>query len=151
MMNEYLTKNYQRWEIACPCCNDTNIRLATMEMAQQVRDDLGVPLYVPLGGGKRCNDYQREECGSYPSAHEYGEAIDLFMHPYSIRNMFKLARRMLEAGFLRVGLYPEYRVKSVHGDTWQPSPNASWVRTAEGYKYFKYLEQAIKFVERNYL
>jgi hypothetical protein len=151
MMNEYLTRNYQRWEIACPCCNDTNIRLATVEIAQQVRDDLGVPLHVPLGGGKRCLEYHQKECGDYPSAHTSGEAIDLYMRPYTIRNMFKLAKLMREVGFTRVGIYPEFGVKSVHGDTWQANPSASWVRVGKKYLYFKYLEQAIKFVEKKYL
>lgn len=150
-MKEFLTPNFQRWEIVCPCgCEDTNIRLATMEKAQQVRDDLGVPLYVPLGGGKRCSEYHRENCGNYPSAHESGEAIDLYVRPYSIFDMFKLAKLMREAGFERVGIYPNYNVKSVHGDNW-PGHNKSWVRTSKGYIYFQTLDKAIKYVERNYL
>lgn len=146
-----ITKNFNSREIACLCCSDTNIRLATMELAQWVRDYLGVPLQVPPGGGKRCIKYHLSECGDYPSAHTSGEAIDLFMWPYNIRNMFKLARTMREAGFLRVGLYPATNVKSVHGDLWQPNPSASWVRTEKKYIYFKSLDKAIKYVEKNYL
>jgi hypothetical protein len=146
-----ITKNFDSSEIECPDCGDDNIRLATMEKAQWVRDELGVPLYVPLGGGKRCLQYHKKECGDYPSAHTSGEAIDLYMRPYSIFNMFRLAKLMREAGFLRVGLYPVFGVKSVHGDLWQPAPSASWVRTDNGYVYFKTLGKAIKYVERHYL
>jgi hypothetical protein len=146
-----LTPNFHSSEIICPCgCGDTNIRLATMEKAQWIRDILGVPLFVPEGGGKRCLKYQGT-IGEYASAHTSGEAIDLYQKPYSIKNMIRIARLMREAGFLRVGLYPIYYVKSAHGDLWQPAPSASWVRTAKGYIYFKTLDKAIKYVERNYL
>jgi hypothetical protein len=146
-----ITKNFNSSEIACPDCGDTNIRLITMEKAQWVRDELGVPLYVPLGGGKRCLSYHLSECGDYPSAHTSGEAIDLYMQPYSIYNMFKIARLMREAGFLRIGLYPTYKVKSVHGDLWFPRPSEAWVMTKRGYIYFRHFEEAVRYVKKNYL
>ena len=145
-----ITKNFSKNEIACPCCGDTNIRLAIVEIAQAIRDELGIPLYVPSGGGKRCNDYQ-DTIGDYISAHQFGEAIDLYAKPFQLRTMLKIARLGKEFCALRIGLYPEYTVKSVHLDLWLPRPHESWVRVGNKYVYFKHFESAVKYVEKNYM
>ena len=145
-----LTKNFDDSEIKCPCCGDKNIRLAIMEIAQQIRDELGIPIYVPEGGGKRCLAYQNT-IGDYPSAHTSGEAIDIYTKPANIQNMLKLGYIGRELGANRIGFYPEYSCKSVHLDLWQPSPSEAWVRTKRGYIYFKYFEEAVCYVKKNYL
>lgn len=144
-----ITKNFSDWEIRCPCCGDTNIRLAIMEIAQAIRDELAQPVYVPEGGGKRCMEYHLAECGDYPSAHCTGEAIDLYIKPFHIRNMLKIAYLGKEFGALRIGLYPDSTVKTVHLDLWE-GKSESWVRIANRYVYFKYFEQAVKYVKERW-
>lgn len=145
-----ITKNFSKREIACPCCGDTNIDPAIVEIAQMIRDELGVPLYVPEGGGKRCDKYHNA-IGKYYSAHQTGQAIDLYMKPFKFSNMLKIARlgNKFKAG--RIGLYPDYYCKSVHLDLWKPSPSEAWVRVGRGYIYFRKFESAVKFIEENYL
>jgi uncharacterized protein YcbK (DUF882 family) len=145
-----ITKNFSKSEIACPCCGNTDIDPAIVEIAQMIRDELGVPLYVPEGGGKRCDRYHNA-IGKYYSAHQTGQAIDLYMKPFKLSNMLKIAHLGKELGATRIGLYPDYTVKSVHLDLWKPSPSESWVRVGRGYIYFKHFKSAVKFVKENYL
>jgi hypothetical protein len=146
-----ITKNFDSSEIKCPCCGDTNIRLKTVELAQAIRDELKQPVYVPEGGGKRCSAYQ-DTIGDYVSAHESGDAIDLYIKPYKLANMLTIAHLGKELGATRIGLYPEYHVKSVHLDLFPIIKSESWVRTIKrGYIYFKHFESAVKYVKENYL
>lgn len=144
-----LTKNFDSSEIICPSgCKDTAINMEVIEMAQKARDILNEPLNVPEGGGKRCKEYQRKEVGNYRSAHVTGDAIDLYRLPYGkTERMIELARVFQEVGFHRIGLYPSYGVRSVHGDIWMPE--LYWVRKSLEYIYFDSLDKAIAFVERS--
>lgn len=148
--DSYLTKNFQASEIACPCCGDTSINMTVMAMAQAARDILEEPLYVPSGGGKRCLSYHVKNCGNYDSAHVHGHAIDLYRKPYQRTDrMIELAEVMQRVGFTRIGLYPSFGVRSVHGDIWTPAPSKSWVYDEE-YIYFPTLKESIKYVKEKY-
>jgi hypothetical protein len=153
-----ITKNFSYSEYVDPLTGSTRIKLEVIEKDQIIRDIIGKPLYIVPGGGVRSHEYQvKYVCGGienyYPSAHEIVcEASDKYSEPYTIKNMLKIAKiAFYDADFLRIGLYPESNVKSVHGDLWTPRPSEAWVRTKRRYIYFKTLDKAIKYVEKNYL
>ena len=81
------TKNFQVSEFACKCCGQNHIDQRVLDMAQTIRDELGVP--VRVNSGYRCEEHNRRVGGvmkkydkagkliSKGSNHMYGLAADL--------------------------------------------------------------------------
>ena len=78
-----LTKNFRAREIHCQgvgCCTESVISKRIMDLAQEIRDDLGEPLTIGSSGGSgyRCKVYNAEVQGAAPnSLHTISEAVDL--------------------------------------------------------------------------
>ena len=70
------TKNFKVSEFTCHCgCGYNNIDQRVIDMAQTIRDDLGVPVYV--GSGCRCAKRNAAVGGVKSSRHMLGLAADL--------------------------------------------------------------------------
>lgn len=78
-----LTRNFRAMEIHCQgvgCCTESVISKRIMDLAQEIRDDLGEPLTIGTSGGSgyRCKAHNAEVRGAAPnSLHTISEAVDL--------------------------------------------------------------------------
>ena len=145
-MSIFVTKNFRRSEFRCPCgCNrDRPIDPKLIYLLQSLREMIGLPIYISIGGGIRCKKYNKKIGGYKYSPHLTGKAVDIHAKNMGI---IDLAIKAKEIGFSRIGLYP-YNF-FIHIDTVNPyRGSASWVRDVAGiYHYFKTLEQAGNFME----
>ena len=70
------TKNFKVSEFACKCgCGKSDIDQRVMNMAQVIRDELGVP--VNVNSGCRCEKHNAKVGGVKNSKHVLGKAADL--------------------------------------------------------------------------
>ena len=69
------TKNFKVSEFACKCCGENHIDQRVINMAQVIRDELGVPVRVNCG--YRCPKHNAEVGGVKGSWHTKGCAADL--------------------------------------------------------------------------
>ena len=70
------TKNFKVSEFACRCgCGRNKIDQRVLNMAQAIRDELGVP--VRVNSGYRCEEHNRRVGGVKNSKHTLGLAADL--------------------------------------------------------------------------
>jgi len=139
-MSLFISKNFRFSEFACPCCEKNSpINQKLIYLLQLLRDKIGKPIYISIGGGIRCKRYNKRIGGYVDSPHMAGKAVDIHIKNMDIISLAKQAKAI---GFARIGLYPFSHF--VHVDTVLPYPSASWVRDINGkYKYFKTLEEAI--------
>lgn len=78
-----LTKNFWAHEIHCQgvdCCAESVINKRIMDLAQEIRDDIGEPLEIATAGGSgyRCPVHNAETQGASPtSLHTISDAVDL--------------------------------------------------------------------------
>ena len=101
-----LTKNFWAHEIHCQgvgCCTESVISKRIMELAQEIRDDLGEPLAIgsAKGSGYRCKTHNAEVNGAAGSLHMISDAVDL--HYRDPAKLKKVVLRHLTDG--EVGLY----------------------------------------------
>lgn len=101
-----LTKNFWAREIHCQgvgCCTESVISKRIMELAQEIRDDLGEPLAIgsAKGSGYRCKTHNTEVRGAAGSLHMISDAVDL--HYQDPAKLKKVVLRHLTDG--EVGLY----------------------------------------------
>lgn len=70
------TNNFKVQEFACKCCGENKITQDVIDMAQIIRDELGVPVRVNCG--YRCPKHNAEIKGAAKkSKHMLGHAADL--------------------------------------------------------------------------
>ena len=70
------TKNFKVSEFTCHCgCGFNNIDQRVLNMAQVIRDELGVPVHI--GSGCRCKKRNATVGGTKGSKHMLGLAADL--------------------------------------------------------------------------
>lgn len=78
-----LTRNFWASEIHCQgvgCCKESVISKRIMDLAQEIRDDIGEPLSIADAGGSgyRCPVHNAETPGASPkSLHTISDALDL--------------------------------------------------------------------------
>ena len=102
-----LTKNFWAREIHCQgvgCCKESVISKRIMDLAQEIRDDLGEPLSIgdAQGSGYRCPTHNAAVNGAAGSLHMISDAVDL--HYRDPAKLKKVVLRHLTDG--EVGLYP---------------------------------------------
>jgi len=144
-MSIFLSKNFRFLEIACPCCGKVRpIDPRLIFLLQSLRNKIGKPIYISIGGGIRCKAYNKKIGGYKYSPHLLGKAVDIHAKNMDIVTLAKQAK---DVGFTRIGLYPSNYF--IHVDVLAPRPSASWVRDIQGrYIYFKKLEEAIEFINK---
>lgn len=101
-----LTKNFMASEIHCQgvgCCTESVISKRIMDLAQEIRDDLGEPLCIGTAGGSgyRCKAHNAAVGGAGNSLHMISDAVDLhYKDPVKLK---AVVLRHLADG--EVGLY----------------------------------------------
>ena len=101
-----LTKNFMVSEIHCQgkgCCTESVISKRIMDLAQEIRDDLGEPLCIGTaqGSGYRCKAHNAAVGGAGNSLHMISDAVDL--HYSDPARLKAVVLRHLADG--EVGLY----------------------------------------------
>lgn len=101
-----LTKNFMASEIHCQgvgCCTESVISKRIMDLAQEIRDDLGEPLCIGTAGGSgyRCKPHNAAVGGAGNSLHMISDAVDL--HYKDPAKLKAVVLRHLADG--EVGLY----------------------------------------------
>lgn len=101
-----LTKNFMASEIHCQgkgCCTESVISKRIMDLAQEIRDDLGEPLCIGTaqGSGYRCKVHNAAVGGAWNSLHMISDAVDL--HYSDPARLKAVVLRHLTDG--EVGLY----------------------------------------------
>lgn len=101
-----LTKNFMASEIHCQgkgCCTESVISKRIMDLAQEIRDDLGEPLCIGTaqGSGYRCKVHNAAVGGAGNSLHMISDAVDL--HYKDPARLKAVVLRHLTDG--EVGLY----------------------------------------------
>ena len=82
-MEVQLTRNFWASEIHCQgvdCCTESVISKRIMDLAQEIRDDIGEPLSIAKAGGSgyRCPVHNAQTPGaSKTSLHTISDAVDL--------------------------------------------------------------------------
>lgn len=102
-----LTKNFMASEIHCQgqsCCTESVISKRIMDLAQEIRDDLGEPLCIGTadGSGYRCKAHNAAAGGAGNSLHTISDAVDL--HYSDPAKLKAVVLRHLTDG--EVGRYP---------------------------------------------
>lgn len=101
-----LTRNFRAKEIHCQgvgCCQESIISKRIMDLAQDIRDDLGEPLTIATSGGSgyRCPIHNAAVNGAAASLHMTGDAVDI--HYKDPAKLKAVVLRHLTDG--EVGLY----------------------------------------------
>lgn len=92
------TKNFKVSEFTCHCgCGFNVIDQRVMDMAQTIRDELGVP--VRVSSGCRCEKRNRAVGGTQGSFHTKGKAADLTCSLGAVK-MFETVKELKEKGRL---------------------------------------------------
>ena len=91
------TKNFKVTEFACKCCGDNRIDQRVIDMAQIIREELGVP--VKVNSGYRCEGHNRRVGGVKGSYHTKGLAADLSCS-LGAGTMFECVKKLYAQGKL---------------------------------------------------
>lgn len=119
----YLSKNFQKHELECPCCHEIIVNQDFIEALQDLRDSVGRPFRIT--SGFRCEKHNKEVGGAENSRHLKGVAVDILIRDWSSEDIHKLLcfatsvrPKLGESG---VGIYRSW----VHFDL--RDSNAAWV------------------------
>ena len=91
------TKNFKVLEFACKCCGQNLIDQRVINMAQTIREELGVP--VRINSGYRCTEHNRRVGGVKGSKHTKGLAADLSCQ-LGADTMFEVVKKLHAQGKL---------------------------------------------------
>ena len=116
-----LTKDFSRWEFACPCgCGRDTIDYELVVHLQYERDYFDKA--VTVTSGFRCEDHNRRVGGKRNSQHLYGRAADTVMSGVSPEKRYKYYQDRWPSRY-GLGVYPVDSM--LHVDTRTKGP-ARW-------------------------
>ena len=98
MTNAKDTANFKVSEFACKHCGKNEIDQKVLNMAQEIRDYLGVA--VRVNSGYRCETHNKNVGGVKNSKHVLGKACDLSCELGSAK-MFQAVKELREQGKLK--------------------------------------------------
>ncbi len=110
MAEEWVSLNFRKAELACPCCGLYNMDAEVIRKIQRIRSKYGG---MRINSGSRCPKHNTEVGGTDQSAHLIGVAVDV-----QCANSFdrmRLLQMAFEEGVRGVGIKP----MMVHLD-WAP-------------------------------
>ena len=91
------TNNFKVSEFACKCCGENHIDQRVINIAQTIRDELGVP--VRVNSGYRCSVHNIRVGGVKGSFHTKGLAADLSCEFGAVK-MFEAVKKLHAKGKL---------------------------------------------------
>lgn len=107
----YLSKNFHRSELECPCCKEINMSQNFIDALQRLRNAMDMPFVIT--SGFRCPKHNREIKGSRNSRHKRGLAVDISTLGWQDNEIFKFLKLATNKDtFLGqqtgVGIYPKH-------------------------------------------
>lgn len=122
------TKNFKVSEFACKHCGENKIDQRVLDMAQTIRDELGVP--VRVNSGYRCEKHNARVGGVKGSFHTKGLAADLSCELGGSK-MFQTVQKLWKDGKLSELKYCIYYSNKnfIHIDCGKQRKNLFEVRT----------------------
>ena len=102
-------KYFQLLEFDCPCCGQSKINHAFVELLDKARALAGIPFVI--NSGWRCERHNKIVGGSPTSSHLKGVAADI--RCIDSRSRFLMLTALLKIGFNRFVLYDTF----IHVDT----------------------------------
>lgn len=122
------TKNFKVSEFACKHCGENKIDQRVLDMAQTIRDELGVP--VRVNSGYRCEKHNARVGGVKGSFHTKGLAADLSCELGGSK-MFQTVQKLWKDGKLPELKYCIYYSNKnfIHIDCGKQRKNLFEVRT----------------------
>ena len=99
--DDYLTRNFKRSELACPCCNKCEMNSVFMDRLQVLRDLYGKPITVV--SGYRCPLHNKAVRGSPRSDHLRGEAVDIRVNDKTSSELYRLRELAFKLEFNGLG------------------------------------------------
>lgn len=123
------TKNFKYTEFACKHCSVNKIYQPVIDIAQKLRDALGVP--VRVNSGYRCEKHNAAVGGVKGSYHTLGKAADLSCS-LGAEKMFNTLQELYKRGEIpELGYCILYRKKNfVHIDIVRRTSGNVWERRA---------------------
>jgi len=121
-MATYLTPNFTVEEFLCPCgdCGGGMISIDLVMVLQDLRDQVGRPIYISEGGGVRCSVYNASLRLSSPrSQHLNAKAADITIEGLDVVTTWRIC--LLEPRFTGLGYY----LTHTHVDI-RPGPRVFW-------------------------
>jgi len=120
-MPTYWTENFTVEEFTCPCgCGLWSVSLDLVRVLQDMRYDIGRPIYISQGGGIRCLEYNASlPRSSSRSQHLLGRAADINVEGWDVVTLWRYC--LLEPRFTGLGFY----LSHVHVDI-RPGPRVYW-------------------------
>jgi len=116
----YLNYHFIDKEFICRHCRYTLVHPELIRKLEALRRVAGRPVFIT--SGYRCGAYQKiVNPGVYPSPHMFGMAADITIPPYSVDQVYELAKKV---GFDGIGRY--YDQNFVHVDV--RGYHAEWVQ-----------------------
>ena len=73
--DDRLSAHFNASEFACPCCGTVNVDSKLIELLEQLRSKLNVPIHI--NSGYRCRNHNAQVGGVAGSQHLYGTAADI--------------------------------------------------------------------------
>ena len=101
---DYVTLNFKRSELSCPCCGKFNMDEPMLSFIQEIRTRSGV--VMPINSGVRCGVHNEAVKGARDSAHLYGLAIDVKI--FNDTSRYKLIQAAVEAKAAGIGIYSNF-------------------------------------------
>jgi zinc D-Ala-D-Ala carboxypeptidase len=97
-------KNFHPRELACPCCQRSELAEDFLLKLEGLREDVGFPL--PVTSGFRCEKHNGEIPGAAKnSQHMQGLAVDISTKSMTASHRFLLLEKALALGFKGIGVY----------------------------------------------
>lgn len=140
-----LTNHFTSEEFSCPCCGRDGIDRRLVDILEQIRASIDVPIIIL--SGVRCPRHNGLVGGSPHSQHLLGKAADIYIRGYSVKDLYDLASQFFPTHFTGLGIYPEQRF--IHVDI-REGTSASWVYLKSINKYIsmKSFEELLKADEK---
>jgi zinc D-Ala-D-Ala carboxypeptidase len=101
------TKYFSLIELACPCCQRSELAEYFLLNLEKLREDLGFPL--PVTSGFRCEKHNAAILGAAKnSQHMQGLAVDISTNAMTAQKRFLFIQKALALGFKGIGVYPSH-------------------------------------------
>jgi len=108
MKTKYNYIHFKKAEFLCNCGCGGQVQSPLIRKLDLAREIAGAPFVIT--SGFRCEDYNQQVGGVTDSAHLKGLAADIYADDSLKR--FLIISGLLGAGFLRIGIYPNF----IHAD-----------------------------------
>lgn len=111
-----LTKNFDKSEFKCHCCDLNLVKYKLVTVLQAIRDHFGEPIIVL--SGTRCPKHNKEVGGAKNSQHMLGNAADIHMKRVSPKDIATFAKTLMP-GWGGIKAYPTFTHIDIRAGKWR--------------------------------